>query len=258
MNQSSVITSTRDHIGIITINRPQLHNALDRDTWILLHKSFLQFKSDKNIRVIIITGAGEKAFVAGADLNTLKERTAQETLNGENQLILRDIANSDKPVIAAINGYALGGGLELALASDIRICSTNAKLGQTELNVGILPGGGGTQRLARLVGISKAKELIFTGKTITAQEAENIGLVNQVVEQEKLLDACIAMAEEISKKSPLIIRLAKYAVDGGINLDMESALLMERLAQTVAFGTEDHLEGINAFLEKRKPQFKGL
>ena len=257
MNQESILVSKRAGIGIITVNRPQLHNALDRNTWLLLHETFLELKSDSEIGVIIITGAGGKSFVAGADLNSLKGRTAGETLKGENQLILRDIANCDKPTIAAINGFALGGGLELALACDIRICSANAKLGQTELNVGILPGGGGTQRLARLVGIGKAKELIFTGKIINADEAARIGMVNLVVEQERLLDTCFERAEEMCKKSPLILRLAKIAIDSGVNLDLGSALLIERLAQTVAFGSEDHLEGINAFLEKRTPHYEG-
>jgi enoyl-CoA hydratase len=254
----SAILITRDgQIGIITVNRPEVRNALNKAAWAMLRDAFRELNADAGIRVIIVTGAGEKAFVAGADLNALKERDLVETFFGENQLILQEIASIPKPVIAAINGFALGGGLELAMACDIRICASNARLGQTEINVGILPGAGGTQRLTRLVGLGKAKELIFTGKLITAEEAARIGLVNMVVEPAEVMDCALAMARDICAKSPFALRVAKLVVNNGANADLGTALTLERLGQTAVFGTEDHLEGISAFLEKRDPVYKG-
>ena len=248
----------REHgLGIITINRPEVRNALNKSAWYALKDAFTELDDDPKVQVIIVTGAGEKAFVAGADLNALKERDATETFRAEYQRIVDQVANADKPTIAAVNGYALGGGLELALACDIRICCDSAKFGQTELNVGVLPGAGGTQRLARLIGLGKAKEMIFTGKIINAQEAEKIGLVNSVVESNNLMENVIQMAQEIAAKSPLVLRLAKFVINNGMDVDMHTAQALERLGQTVVFGSTDRLEGINAFLEKRKPEFKG-
>ena len=248
----------REHgLGIVTINRPEVRNALNKPAWHALREAFWSLGDDPKVRVIIVTGAGSKAFVAGADLNALLERDVAETFRAENQRIVDQIAEIDKPTIAAINGFALGGGLELATACDIRICSDTASFGQTELNVGILPGAGGTQRLARLVGMGKAKELIFTGKIISALEAQRIGLVNIVVEPENLMDAAVDLAKKIAEKSPLVLQLAKFVINNGIDQDMRTAQALERLGQTVMFGSADHVEGITAFLQKRKPDFKG-
>lgn len=257
MPDKAINVEKNNKIGIITVNRPEVRNALNRETWLALDNAFRTLNDDPEVQAIIVTGAGDKAFVAGADLNALKERDMVETLGAENQRILLGVENLDKPTIAAINGFALGGGLELALACDIRICSSTAKLGQTEINVGILPGAGGTQRLTRIVGIGKAKELILTGKLIDAGEAEKIGLVNMVVPPEKLMDTALEIAGQITAKSPLVLRLAKLVINKGCDVEMDTALALERLGQTVLFGSHDRMEGITAFLEKRVPEFKG-
>lgn len=255
--ENTILVERRDKVGIITINRPEVRNALDKDTWRLLHGAFAELDNAPEIRVIVVTGAGEKAFVAGADLNSLKVRSSVETLYGETPTIVAAIESAMKPTIAAINGFALGGGLELAMACDIRVCSKTAKLGQTEINVGILPGAGGTQRLSRLVGPAKAKEMIFTGKIITAEEAEKIGLVNCVVEPQELMEKALAMAKDIADKSSITLQVAKQVVNQGLNTDLATGLMLEKLGQSFIFGTEDRLEGITAFLEKRSPSFKG-
>ncbi|MDN5348521.1 MAG: enoyl-CoA hydratase [Clostridia bacterium] len=257
MEFQNLILNKEEGLLIITINRPEVRNALDRQTWQELKRAITQARTDPEVKVVIITGAGDKAFAAGADVKALKERSMIETLDGENQAILTELENLEKPVIAAINGYALGGGCELALACDIRIASENARLGQTELNLGFIPGAGGTQRLARLVGIGKAKELIFTGDIIDAATAERIGLVNRVVPLPELLPAAKAMAKKMMAKGPLALRMAKIVINGGISANLATGLLIEKLGQTVLFGTEDRMEGINAFLEKRDPQFQG-
>jgi enoyl-CoA hydratase len=255
--ENTVLLERKQNVGIITINRAEVRNALDKATWNRLKDAFSELEADPAVAAIIVTGAGDKAFVAGADLNSLKARTAVETLYGETPAIVTRIENITKPTIAAINGFALGGGLELAMACDIRICSKTAKLGQTEINVGILPGAGGTQRLSRLVGPAKAKEMIFTGKLITAEEAERIGLVNMVVEPQALMDAALTMACDIAAKSAITIQVAKQVVNQGLNADIATGLMLERLGQSFIFSTEDRIEGISAFLEKRAPDFKG-
>lgn len=256
MGDSKVFLERKDKVALITINRPEVRNALDAETWRLLLNTFLQLDADPKINVIMVTGAGDKAFVSGADLNSLKARSAVATFNNESPKIVAQIAKLVKPTIAVINGYALGGGLELAMACDIRIASRKAKIGQTELNLGILPGSGGTQRLTRLVGIAKAKELIFTGRIISAEDAEKIGLVNLAVEPEALMETAWSMAKEIADKSQVAIQVAKQIVSQGANADLATGLLLEKLGQSFVFGTEDHLEGICAFLEKREPVFQ--
>lgn len=256
MEEMKVLIETRGPVALITINRPEVRNALDTETWRLLQQAFLDLEADAGINVILVTGAGDKAFVAGADLNSLKARSSAATFNGETPKIVARIEKVTKPTIAVINGFALGGGLELAMACDIRIASRKAKLGQTEINVGILPGAGGTQRLTRLVGVAKAKELIFTGKIISADEAEKIGLVNLVVDPEALMEAGWAMANEIASKSQITVQVAKQVVSQGAETDLATGLMLEKLGQSFVFGTEDHLEGICAFLEKRSPNFK--
>ncbi len=256
-SQNSVLIEQKGKVGIITINRPEVRNALNYQTWKHLVSAFEKLEADPNIRVIVVTGAGDKAFVAGADLNALKERSAVQTFYGELPAALAKVEKCKKPMIAAINGFALGGGLELALACDIRIASTNAKFGQTEINVGIIPGYGGTQRLPRLVGVSLAKEMIFTGKVISSAEAEKIGLVNKVVEQSELMNEVMTLANDIAEKSPLIIQIAKQAINYGLDCNMQTALQLELLSQSLVFATLDHTEGIMSFLEKRKPEFTG-
>ena len=219
--------------------------------------AFRQASAARDVVAVVFTGAGDKAFVAGADLNSLKGRSAIETFWGRTPAITARIEHITKPIIAAINGFALGGGLELALACDIRLCSKTAKFGQTEINVGILPGAGGTQRLSRLIGAAKAKEMIFTGKIISAEEAERIGLVNAVVEPQLLMETVLKMANDIAAKSAITIQVAKQVIDQGLNTDLATGLMLEKLGQSFIFGTEDRMEGISAFLEKRSPNFKG-
>lgn len=256
MQYKNIIYEKSENVCIVTVNRPEVRNALNRETWLELDSTISSVQNDDEIKVVIITGAGEKAFVSGADINALKERTMLETFTGENQSILNRLANLDKVSIAAINGFALGGGCELAMACDLRIAAENAKLGQPEINLAILPGAGGTQRLSRLVGVAKAKELIFTGDIIDAGEALRIGLVNRVVAPGQAVIAAKEMAQKIVTKGPLAIRFAKTVIDFGSNVNIESGLLMEKFAQTVLFGTDDRIEGLTAFLEKRPPVYR--
>lgn len=257
MDNQVILTEKKEGIGTITINRPEVRNALNKEAWAQLCQAFVALDKDEDVKVIIVTGAGDKAFVAGADLNALKQRSAVQTFYGENPQFVLGIESVSKPTIAMINGFCLGGGLEVAMACDIRIASDDAKLGQTELNVGILPGAGGTQRLARLVGLGKAKELVFTGKIISAQQAENIGLVNQVVPKAELLKETLTMAKSIAAKSPIVTKVAKLVINKGYDADLASGLKLETLAQSFVFSTKDHMEGIDAFLEKREPNFTG-
>ncbi|MEW6114338.1 MAG: enoyl-CoA hydratase-related protein, partial [Thermodesulfobacteriota bacterium] len=202
-------------------------------------------------------GAGEKAFVAGADIRSLRERSMAATLRGEGQRILNRWEAMEKVSIAAINGFALGGGCELALACDIRIAAEKAVLGLPEINLAIVPGAGGTQRLTRLVGLGKAKEMILTGDLLNAREALSVGLVNKVVPDTELMSSAREMAKKILAKGPLAVKLAKAAINSGANADLQTGLVIERLAQTVLFGTEDRREGIDAFLEKRPAVYQG-
>lgn len=253
----NILFEKEGHIAFITINRPEVRNALDPATWAEIRTAIRYCRYDDEVRVVVISGAGGKAFASGADIRSLKERQALEVLRAEAQETLNDIENLEKPVIAAIDGFALGGGCELAMACDIRIATDRSRLGQPEVGLGIIPGAGGTQRLQRLVGLGKAKELIFTGAIIDAGEAERIGLVNRVVPAEELRGAVREMADRIIAKGPVAVTLAKMAINVGSNSDIHTGLLFEKLAQTVAFFTEDRLEGTSAFLEKRDPNFKG-
>lgn len=256
MKVDKILVERKEKVALITINRPEVRNAIDSDTWLMLQDAFLELDSDSQINVIMVTGSGDKAFVAGADLNYLKTRSAVATFYTKAPAIVTKIERISKPTIAVINGFALGGGLELAMACDIRIASQKAKIGQTEINVGILPGAGGTQRLTRLVGVARAKELVFTGKIISAEEAEKIGLVNMVVKHESLLDTAWKLANKIASKSQLILGIAKQVICQGAETDLNTALMLEKMGQCFVFGTEDHMEGITAFLEKREPEFK--
>ncbi len=257
--QDLLIKQEKNQAAILTLNRPAVMNCLNFDLLYALRDEIdrLQFAGD--IRCVIITGAGEKAFCAGADL---KERAAL-TQDQVKQFIvtirnlLTGIQNLKMPVISAVNGIALGGGTEVALASDIRIASDNASMGLTETRLAIIPGGGGTQRLPRIIGVAKAKELIFTGRRVDAKEALDIGLVNAVASPEKLMDACLDMAAMIAETGPVAVEMAKYAIDKGIETDLATGLAIESNAYRVTIPTEDRIEGLTAFREKRKPVYKG-
>ncbi len=258
MTLQNVLITKEEGIGIITINRPEVRNALDPQTWNEIRDAARQMRDDDDVQVLVITGAGGRAFASGADIRSLRERGTLDVLKSEANDILNFIENLTKPVIAAIDGYALGGGCELAMACDMRVATGKSKLGQPEVNLGIIPGAGGTQRLARYVGLAKAKELIFTGDIISAEEAKDLGLLNHIVaDQEALMAKTKEIATKIAKKGPVAVSLAKAAINMGMNTDIFSGLIFEKFAQTVAFGTEDRMEGTSAFLEKRASNFKG-
>ncbi|WHY59666.1 enoyl-CoA hydratase/isomerase family protein [Cytobacillus firmus] len=257
MDFNNILVRAEEGIGFIIINRPELRNALNIDTLLEIETALDKMRDDEDIRVIIFTGAGEKSFAAGADISQLSKRTMIDALKPNMTATYRKIEDYEKPTIAAINGYALGGGLELALACDIRVASLNAKVGLPEVGLGIMPGAGGTQRLSRIIGKGKAMELILTGDVITAAEAERLNLISKAVPQEELIETAKGYARRISVKGPLALRMAKAAVNRGADMEMETALYLEKLAQTILIGSEDKLEGTQAFLEKRTPQFKG-
>jgi len=248
-----------DRIATVTINRPDKLNALNAQCKSELREFFTKAKSDESIGVVILTGAGEKAFVAGTDIGEL---TALDVESGKEfaeggQAIFDLIQHLGKPVIAAVNGYALGGGCELALACHIRIASENARFGQPEVNLGIIPGYGGTQRLARLVGVGKAAELILTGNQIDAQEAMRIGLVNRVVPLAELLPTCESIARTILSKAHIAVRMALKAINTNLETPLSDGLRVEAALFGECCGTEDFKEGTRAFLEKRKASFVG-
>lgn len=251
--------SVNGQIALIAINRPQALNALNGQVFAELRTAFEDAISDEAVRAIILTGKGEKAFAAGSDIKEFADCSFYEArqVSVRNNATQEVIASCPKPTIAALNGYTLGGGLEVAMCCDIRIAAENARLGQPEIGLGFIPGGGGTQRLPRLIGVAKAKELIFSGKMISAQEALAIGLVNKVVPLADLLTESQAMAASFIKNSSVILEFAKIAIDTGIQLDLKSGLELEIGLWAESFATEDHHEGIVAFIEKRPPQFKG-
>jgi enoyl-CoA hydratase len=258
MTYQNILAETSNRISILTINRPDKRNALNQATRDeMLHALDLLEKSAES-RVLVITGAGDKAFIAGADINEFEGRTAlmqREAMKGLRIFIA--IEEFPKPVIAMINGFCLGGGLELALACDIRIACDTAKLGQPEINLGIIPGGGGTQRLTRLVGEGKAMELILTGDPVDAAHAKEIGLVNSVVTAADLRPTVLNLAARIAEKSPIALRMAKDAVKSAARMNLREGLERETDLFSLTFGSEDKAEGVRAFLEKRKPDFKG-
>jgi enoyl-CoA hydratase len=255
----NVTVQKENGIALITINRPKVLNALNTDTLNELKAAVLDAGADESIKVLIITGAGEKAFVAGADIAQMRDLSVLEgrkmTMLGQD--VFNIIENLDKPVIAAVNGFALGGGCELAMSCDIRVASQNAKFGQPEVNLGIIPGYAGTQRLARLIGKGRAKYYIYTGYMFTAEEAFQMGLVNKVVRPEELLDECKTIAQTIMSKAPVAIMMAKKAINHGLDMDLNSGVAYEAEAYTTTFATEDRVEGMTAFLEKRAANFKG-
>ena len=258
MAYETISVSLEEGIAILKINRPRVLNALNRATLLEIQRALKELEKDPEVRVLIITGEGEKAFVAGADISEMAPMNPQEALEfsklGHETLSL--IEEFPSPVIAAVNGYALGGGLELVLACDIILASENARLGLPEVTLGICPGFGGTQRLPRLIGKARAKELIFTGEMIDAKKAYEFGIVNKVVPQDKLLDEAKEIARKIAKNGPLAVRAAKRLVEKGLETSLRSGEAMEIEAWANLFATEDQKEGMKAFLEKRKPEFK--
>jgi enoyl-CoA hydratase len=249
----------KNQIAYITIDRPKVLNALNMATMQELKEAFASIKDDSDVRVAILTGAGEKAFVAGADIGELSQQTpvSAKEYTHRGQAVVDAIENLGKPVIACVNGFALGGGCELAMACTMRLASDNAKLGQPEVKLGLIPGYGGTQRLARLVGKGLAMQQILTGDMITAQEAYRIGLVNEVVPQAELIARAEAIAAKIIANAPLAIQYAMEAVNRGFDLTLADGLFLEATLFAVCCATEDKNEGTRAFLEKRPAQFKG-
>jgi enoyl-CoA hydratase len=259
MNFKNLLTRKSDGIGWITINRPDKLNAMNIKTIEELWAAFREFGDDPEVRTVIFTGAGEKAFIAGADISEFIHLDAEKgrEYSRRGHELTTMIENFPKPVIAAINGYALGGGTEFALACHIRLASENAKLGQPEVRLGIIPGYGGSQRLARLVGKGKAMEMILSGRIIEAAEASEIGLVNKVVPATELLTAAEAMAKEIIKNAPLALAYSIEAISRGLDGTLAEGLEIEAEIFGRCCATEDFREGAKAFIEKRKPDFRG-
>ncbi len=255
----NILLEVQNKIAILTINRPQALNALNKDTLLEIMNAVQAVNDDPLADVLIITGAGQKAFVAGADITSMVDLTAMGgrafgKLGGEATRIIETVP---KPVIAAINGFCLGGGLELAMACDFRICSDTAKFGQPEVGLGVTPGFGGTQRLPRLVGSGQARQLLFTGESIDASEALRIGLVNKVLPSGLLMSETIKLAGVISTRGQLAVQLCKDAVNHGLQVDIDQAIAFEADIFGLCFATDDQREGMRAFIEKRKAVFKG-
>lgn len=252
----SIKVEKKNEIGFIKLNRPQFMNIIDSTLLKEIGNSLSALENDGQIRVIVITG--KKHFSAGADIRELKEKDPEKakTFSRLGHGICNQIEHMEKPVIAAVGGYALGAGCEIALACDMRIAGGGAKFGQPEINLGLLPGFGATQRLPRLIGLGKAKEMIFTGRIIDAEEAVSMGLANKVVKDGELIAKTEEIAAAIAQKSPVAVKKAKALISE--NKEMEKGLEMEIVSFSECFATQDHLEGINAFLEKRTPKFKGI
>ena len=257
MSDSNLLINISDQIGTITINRPKSLNAVTEEVFLELEQAIIDLGGDEEVAVIILTGAGEKAFVAGGDITKMVEATPEWARNFAllAQRVLNVIESSPKPVIAAINGYALGGGCELAMACDIRIAAETALFGQPEVKLGIIPGFAGTQRLSRLVGKGRAKEIVFTGEMFDAAEAHRIGLVNRVVAADELLQTAREMASVIAERSRSAVRMSKEAIDNGLEMDISRAERYEADLFALCFASDDQREGMAAFVEKRAAKF---
>jgi len=259
MEYNNIIFQVREGIATITFNRPEILNALSAEALKEFSHALDEINADEDIRALILTGAGEKSFIAGADIkefptfNALKAKSFSET----GHILMNKLQELPIPVIAAVNGFALGGGCEVALACDFIYASEDAMFGLPEINLGIIPGFGGTQRLPRLVGRNMAKEMIFTGKMISADEAKSIGMVNKVCPREKLMDEAITTAKTIASKGKVSVRAAKQAIDNGVNVDLTTGCRIEIDAFALCLASPDAKEGTLAFLEKRKADFKG-
>jgi enoyl-CoA hydratase/carnithine racemase len=259
MNENVLLVERRPPALIVTLNRPRVRNALNLQLLRALEQAVGQVSLSGDLRLLVITGSGDRAFCAGADLKerlTMSEAEVRGFLSSIRRLFNK-IEGLPLPVIAAINGVALGGGMELALACDLRVAAATATMRFTETQLAIIPGAGGTQRLPRLVGVGLAKELIYTGREFTAQEAFESGLVNRLAEGDHIMGVCLELAEEISKAGPIALAQAKFAMNRGLDVDLYSGLAIEASAYEVCIPTEDRLEGLRAFKEKRKPVYRG-
>jgi enoyl-CoA hydratase/carnithine racemase len=257
MDLETILLTVADGVAVATLNRPEARNALSARVLDDLRAVLDHVAGEDGIGALVVTGAGEKAFAAGADITQVLTYDIAHGLTARMQRVYDEVEQLDKPTIAAVNGYALGGGCELAMACDIRIASDNARFGLPELALGVLPGAGGTQRLSRLVGVGRAVEMILTGRMVGAEEARQMGLVTSVVPQADLLASARHTAQTILAKGPLAVRLAKTVVRAGYDADRHTGQVVERLAQTVLYATADKTEGASAFLEKRTPRFTG-
>jgi enoyl-CoA hydratase len=254
---SRVLLEIEDGIATLTVNRPEVRNALDRQTVDELTAAIRHCDAAASVGAVILTGAGDRVFVSGADIRQMRDRRRDDGLAAINSTAFSAVERSAKPTIAAVNGHALGGGCELALACDLRVAADHATFGQPEVGLGIIPGAGGTQRLPRLVGLGRASQLVLTGDPIDAATALAWGLVNVVVPASELLRAARTLAARICSRGPLAVRLAKAALGASSRVDLDSGLLIETLAQAICFESDDKREGTTAFLEKRKPKFTG-
>ena len=257
MNYENILVYKDGAIGVIKINRPEVRNALDGQTIREIEDAILQWEGHEGVKIIVFTGEGAKSFAAGADIRQLREKSAEDALVPGLSGLCQKIEQSSKVTIAAINGYALGGGCELALACDIRVAASHAKIGLPELNLSIIPGAGGTQRLARMIGKGIAIDMILTGEIITAEKAERVGLVSIAVPMEDLWETVLGKAKKVIEKGPLAVKLAKLVIHQGFDTDMKTALVLEKFAQAILFNSDDKREGTTAFLEKRIPVYKG-
>ncbi|MEH7115004.1 enoyl-CoA hydratase-related protein [Neobacillus niacini] len=259
MDNNKVLFEVRDQIGYLTINRPDVLNVFDYPTLLSLEEKLEDIQFSSEVRVVIITGAGEKAFSAGADLKERTTLSASETRRNVKKIrgVFDKIANLPQPTIAAVNGYAFGGGFELILACDLKIAAKDARMGLTEVQWGIIPGAGGTQRLPRLIGETKAKKLIFTAEKISADEAYCLGILTKVVDKKLLMSECEDLAKKILNNAPIALKQAKYAINYGLSTDIQTGLAIESKAYEITIPTKDRLEALKAFNEKRKPNFKG-
>ncbi len=258
MDYKYLLFSRENGTGIVTINRPQVLNALNIDVFSELYAMFTDMEKDASIKSVVLTGSGDRAFAAGVDITEMQKEDFD--INNFIKIARRagdQIYNLTKPVIAAVNGYAYGGGNELALCCDLRIASENARFAQQEINLGIIPGGGAIQRLTRLIGMTKAKELVFTGDEIDAATALELGFINRVVSREKLMDESLTLAQKLSDKSSIALALAKKAFNTGIDMSLAEGLDMDERYFAACFRSEDRKEAMKAFVEKKRPEFKG-
>lgn len=255
----NLIVIDRGHTRIITVNRPDVLNALNKKTLLEIERAICEAETHQTIRCVILTGAGDKAFVAGADIGEMKHLTPAEAeeFSGVGHRVMDRVERLRVPVIAAVNGFALGGGLELALAADFIYASDTAQLGLVEVSLGLIPGFGGLARLSRRVGVGHARELVFSARRVKADEAQRIGLVNKVCAPDELIDAAVKTGEIIAEKGPYAVSLCKRLLSEGSDADLRTANRLEQHSFGLVFGSRDHEEGITAFLDKRKPRFEG-
>ncbi|MBM7518681.1 enoyl-CoA hydratase/isomerase family protein [Nocardioides nitrophenolicus] len=255
MELETLLVDVADGVALVTINRPEVRNAISRQVQDDLRRVLDAFRDDDAVGALVLTGAGDRAFVAGADIAQLRDYDLHTGLASDMQRLYDEVEAYPKPTIAAVNGYALGGGCELAMACDLRIAATSARFGLPETNLSVLPGAGGTQRMARLVGTGLAIDLVLTGRMLTAAEALAAGLVTRVAEPDALLDTAREVARTILAKGPLAVRLATLVIRSGMDADQRTGLVVERLAQALLYTTDDKREGAEAFLAKRTPSW---